>query len=305
MTKAVAINPTPRIKIAVQKSGRLTPRSLDLLDRIGLEYARSPDQLLCVGRNMPVDALLVRDDDIPTLVQEGTCELGFVGMNVAREVELACRERGTEAGFDVVQPLGFGHCRLAIARPADVEWQGPQTLNGARIATSYPYLTMDYLTRHGVDASVVSFSGSVEVAPQLGKADFICDLVSTGATLAANNLIEEDIILRSESVVIQNTAAQDDLQTHWLDKLNQRIDGVMRVKESKYIMLHAPVSALDTITELLPGSEAPTVIPLQGCTDKVALHAVCRENVFWETLESLKSAGASAMLVLPVEKMLG
>lgn len=295
----------PRIKIAVQKSGRLTPKSLDLLDRIGLEYARSPDQLLCVGRNMPVDALLVRDDDIPALVQEGTCELGFVGMNVAREVELGCQQQGTEAGFKIVQSLGFGHCRLAIARPAEVEWRGPQSLEGARIATSYPNLTRDYLERNKVNASVVPFSGSVEVAPQLGKAEFICDLVSTGSTLAANNLIEEDILLKSESVVIQNSSAMDDDQTHWLDKLNLRIDGVMRVKESKYIMLHAPVDAVDAITQLLPGSEAPTVIPLQGCTDKVALHAVCRENVFWETLESLKSVGASAMLVLPVEKMLG
>lgn len=294
-----------RIKIAVQKSGRLTPRSLDLLDRIGLDYARSPDQLLCVGRNMPVDALLVRDDDIPTLVQEGTCELGFVGLNVAREVELGCRAQGREPGFEVIQPLGFGHCRLAIARPASTPWRGPGSLAGKRIATSYPNLTRDYLQQHAIDAEVVSFSGSVEVAPQLGKAEFICDLVSTGTTLAANNLREEDTLLNSESVVIRSTNTKCSDRMYWVDKLNQRIDGVMRVKESKYIMLHAPADAVNDITRLLPGSEAPTIIPLQGCKDRVALHAVCRENVFWETLESLKAAGASAMLVLPVEKMLG
>ncbi len=305
MTNVAVDTDAERIKIAVQKSGRLTPRSLDLLDRIGLDYARSPDQLLCVGRNMPVDALLVRDDDIPALVQEGTCELGFVGLNVAREIELGCEREEKDAGFEVVQSLGFGHCRLAMARPADITWNGPGTLQGKRIATSYPNLTLNYLEKHGVSAEVVSFSGSVEVAPQLGKADFVCDLVSTGATLAANNLIEEDVLLQSESVVIRCTSATHDSQTHWMDKLNLRIDGVMRVKESKYIMLHAPTNAVDKITELLPGSEAPTIIPLQGCDDKVALHAVCRENVFWETLESLKAAGASAMLVLPVEKMLG
>ncbi|MFK8029130.1 MAG: ATP phosphoribosyltransferase [Gammaproteobacteria bacterium] len=305
MTNPALETVAPRIKIAVQKSGRLTPRSLDLLDRIGLDYSRSPDQLLCVGRNMPVDALLVRDDDIPTLVQEGTCELGFVGLNVAREVELGCRQRGVDPGFNIIQSLGFGHCRLAMARPAETPWNGPSSLEGKQIATSYPNLTADYLKQNGVEASIVSFSGSVEVAPQLGKADFICDLVSTGATLAANNLIEEDILLQSESVVIQSSTATDTNQTHWLDKLNLRIDGVMRVKESKYIMLHAPVDAVDAITQLLPGSEAPTIIPLQGRSEKVALHAVCRENVFWETLESLKAAGASSMLVLPVEKMLG
>ncbi len=300
-----ALKTDDRMKIAVQKSGRLTPRSLDLLDRIGLDYARSPDQLLCVGRNMPVDALLVRDDDIPALVQEGTCALGFVGLNVAREIELGCQRDGRDPGFEVVQPLGFGQCRLAIARPAQTPWKGPGTLSGKRIATSYPNLTQDYLDRNKVQATLVSFSGSVEVAPQLGKADFICDLVSTGTTLAANNLREEDILLNSESVVIGSTAFTSDNQTHWMDKLNQRIDGVMRVKESKYIMLHAPSDAVEAITALLPGSEAPTIIPLQGCDDRVALHAVCRENVFWETLESLKAAGASAMLVLPVEKMLG
>lgn len=294
-----------RLKIAVQKSGRLTPKSLDLLDRIGLDYARSADQLLCVGRNMPVDALLVRDDDIPDLVSDGTCELGFVGLNVAREVQLGCEQANEDCGFEVVQKLGFGQCRLAFARPASSSWNGPQSLAGKRIATSYPNLVRDYLQQHNVAADIVSFSGSVEVAPQLGKADFICDLVSTGATLAANALVEEDIILQSESVVIRNNNAPNDFQQHWMEKLNLRVEGVIRVAESKYIMLHAPTRSVDAITALLPGAEAPTIIPLQGCDDRVALHAVCRENVFWETLEALKVAGASAMLVLPVEKMMG
>ncbi|NNF15826.1 MAG: ATP phosphoribosyltransferase [Gammaproteobacteria bacterium] len=292
------------VKIAVQKSGRLTPRSLELLDRIGLDYDRSPDQLLCVGRNMPVEALLVRDDDIPELVRDGTCTMGFVGLNVARETEYQRRANGQECGFEVVQELGFGQCRLAIARQETDQWNGPQSLQGKRIATSYPHITQHYLDQHNIDAQVIAFAGSVEIAPALGKSDFVCDLVSTGATLAANKLIEEDVILESHSVVIRTTRSTSAQQDYWMDKLTQRIDGVIRVQHSKYIMLHAPIKALAAVTRLLPGSEAPTVIPLQGCNEKVAVHAVCRENVFWETLEDLKAAGATAMLVLPVEKML-
>jgi ATP phosphoribosyltransferase len=167
----------------------------------------------------------------------------------------------------------------------------------------------DFLRQQNIDADIVYFSGAVEIAPRLGKADFICDLVSTGSTLAANQLREVQTVLESEAVIIQTRAPLSDLKQQWIDRLLQRrllqrLDGVLQVRESKYVMLHAPRCALDEIVALLPGSESPTVIPLDGTGDKVAVHAVCRENVFWETLENLKSAGASSLLVVPVEKML-
>ncbi len=245
-----------RIKIAVQKSGRLTDHSLHLLERCGLKFTQSKDQLFCYGENMPIDLLLVRDDDIPALVAEDVC------------------------------------------------FSGPKDLNNVKIATSYVNLLNDFLTKNSVKAEIVYFSGAVEIAPRLGKADFICDLVSTGGTLAANGLVEVATVLESEAVIIQTEAPLPDWKQELVDKILQRLDGVLQVHESKYIMLHAPRAALGEIRSLLPGSEAPTVIPLEGSDDRVAVHAVCRENVFWETLENLKAAGASSLLVLPVEKML-
>ena len=181
---------------------------------------------------------------------------------------------------------------------------GPQQLQGKRIATTYPRILTDYLKRNGVEAQIVAFSGAVEIAPSLGKADLICDLVSSGATLRAHQLYEAATILESRAAIIQTPKKLSGDKAQWLQRLLLRIQGVLQVKESKYIMLHAPRSALKAITSLLPGTEAPTIIPLEGRDDKVAVHAVCRENVFWETLEQLKEAGASSMLVLPVEKML-
>jgi ATP phosphoribosyltransferase len=198
----------------------------------------------------------------------------------------------------------YGHCRLSFGLPDGMTYAGPDSLAGKRIATSYPNIVTDFLQRHGVDASVVEFSGAVEIAPSLGKADLICDLVSSGSTLRAHRLFEAETILESKAVLIQTPKRVPDVKADWIRRLLQRIQGVLQVKESKYIMLHAPRSALKEIRALLPGSEAPTIMPLEGRDDKVALHAVCRENVFWETLEQLKEAGASSMLVLPVEKML-
>jgi ATP phosphoribosyltransferase len=294
-----------RIKIAVQKSGRLTEHSLDLLQRCGLSYSRGKDQLICYGENMPVDVLLVRDDDIPRLVQEDICDLGIVGLNIIEERRLELVEQGETELFTEIGRLDFGKCRLSFGLPAGVPFTGPQQLQGKRIATTYPRILADYLKRHGVTAQIVAFSGAVEIAPSLGKADLICDLVSSGATMRAHQLYEAATILESRAALIQTPKkillAE---KAQWLQRLLQRIQGVLQVKESKYIMLHAPRSALKAITALLPGSEAPTIIPLEGRDDKVAIHAVCRENVFWETLEQLKEAGASSMLVLPVEKML-
>ncbi|MDH4053957.1 MAG: ATP phosphoribosyltransferase [Gammaproteobacteria bacterium] len=295
---------TQRIKIAVQKSGRLTDHSIDLLERCGLKVTKSKDQLICYGENMPIDLLLVRDDDIPGLVGDDVCDLGIVGLNVVEEKRLKLEQEGSKGQFKQIFELEFGHCRLAIAAPQGVQYEGPKTLNNSKIATSYISLLTDYLTKNNVQAEAVYFSGAVEIAPKLGRADFICDLVSSGSTLAANGLREVAVILESEAVVIQTLAPLGDAKQALVDKILQRLDGVLKVHDSKYIMLHAPRSALAEIRALLPGSEAPTVMPLEGSDDRVAVHAVCRENVFWETLENLKAAGASSLLVLPVEKML-
>jgi len=295
---------TSRIRIAVQKSGRLTENSLDLLHRCGLVYSRGPDQLICYGENMPLDVLLVRDDDIPALVREGACELGIAGLNVLEEGRLGLSARGEEAGIQVLKELDFGHCRLCIAVPEEFDYQGPSSLAGKRVATSYPNLTRQYLQGLGQEGQIVELSGAIEIAPKLGKAEFICDLVSTGSTLVTNHLREVETVLDSQSVLIRNTLVQPEVKEAFIQKLLRRLEGVLQVRESKYIMLHAPRAALQAITDLLPGSEAPTVIPLEGRSDKVAVHAVCREAVFWETLERLQGAGATSLLVLPVEKML-
>jgi len=293
-----------RLRVAIQKSGRLTDNSLDLLVRCGLKYNRGKDQLMCYGENMPVDILFVRDDDIPDLVQQDVCDLGIVGINVVEEKRLAFEAVGMQPLFEQLMLLDFGRCRLSIAVPDGVAWSGLASLAGKRIATTYPNIVAHFLRQAGVDAQIVTLSGAVEIAPRLGRADVICDLVSTGATLAANHLWEAQTLLESQAALIRTPVPVTSLKQEWIHRLLMRIDGVQQVRESKYIMLHAPRSRLDEIKRLLPGSESPTVIPLEGVADKVAVHAVCRENVFWETLESLKGAGASALLVLPVEKML-
>ncbi len=293
-----------RLKLAVQKSGRLTDPSVDLLVRCGLKLSRGKDQLVGYGENMPLDLLFVRDDDIPDLVQEDVSDLGLVGLNVIEEKRLELASRGTAARFEVLRSLDFGRCRLSIAVPDGTDFTGSAWLRGKRIATTYPYLLARYLAERKLEAEIVTLSGAVEIAPRLGRADAICDLVSTGSTLIANRLHEVETVLESHAVLIRTPVALPAIKDEWVERLLMRIDGVQQVKESKYIMLHAPRAALAEIRKLLPGSESPTIIPLEGHPDKVAIHAVCRENVFWETLESLKKAGASALLVLPVGKML-
>ena len=293
-----------RLKLAVQKSGRLTEPSLDILSRCGLKLARGKDQLMGFGENMPLDVLFVRDDDIPDLVQEDVCDLGLVGLNVLEEKRLELLSRGQQARFQTVRQLDFGRCRLSLAVPDGFTFEGAATLRGRRIATTYPFLLERYLRERDIKADIVTLSGAVEIAPRLGRADLICDLVSTGSTLQANHLREVETVLESHAVLIRTPLPLLPQKDEWVERLLMRIEGVQQVRESKYIMLHAPRSALPQIRKLLPGSESPTIIPLEGSPDKVAVHAVCRENVFWETLESLKKAGASALLVLPVEKML-
>src|SRR5271170_5949767 len=302
--KSPGMDKDTRLKLAVQKSGRLTEPSLDLLARCGLKLSRGKDQLMGFGENMPLDVLFVRDDDIPDLVQEDVCDLGLVGLNVVEEKRLAFAARGIEGLFETVQLLDFGRCRLCIAAPEGFDYRGAASLAGKRIATTYPHILGRFLAERGVRAEVVVLSGSVEIAPRLGRADLICDLVSTGSTLAANHLRQAEVVLESQAALIRTPVPIPAEKSDWTRRLFMRIDGIEQVKGSKYIMLHASRSALPAIAKLLPGSEAPTVIPLEGLGDRVAVHAVCRESVFWETLEELKSAGATSVLVLPVEKML-
>ncbi len=293
-----------RLKIAIQKSGRLAEKSLGLLERSGLSFARSKDKLFWYGRNLPVDLLLVRDDDIPRLLLEGVCQLGIVGENVALEKVLENRRRRPEARLEPMLKLEYGHCRLMLAIPEDEEFQGPGQLQGRRLATSYPFLTRQYLDTHGVEADIVPLNGAVEIAPSLGTADAIVDLVSTGTTLRANHLKAVDEVLDSQAALYRTPGTLDPDNEALLAKLLTRIQGVQQAAETKYVMLHAPRDRLAEISDLLPGAESPTVLNLEGQSDRVAVHAVCTEQVFWEHLEELKAAGASAVLVLPVEKML-
>ena len=289
-----------RLKIAIQKSGRLADESMALLERCGLRFRKSKDKLFCYGINLPVDLLLMRDDDIPRLLLDQVCDLGIVGENVAQEIQL---DRGVDE-LVKLRTLDFGYCRLSIAVPEDESYRQLSDLSGKRIATSYPAITRRFLEQQGIEARISELSGSVEIAPSLGTADCIAELVSTGTTLRANHLKEVAQMLESQAALYQSSAELSAEKQALLDRLLPRVDGVQQVKESKYVMLHAPKAALEEIKSHLPGAESPTVLPLDGSDERVAVHAVCRETVFWEHLEALKSAGASAVLVLPVEKML-
>jgi ATP phosphoribosyltransferase len=289
-----------RLHLAIQKSGRLSDASRDLLRDAGLRIQRTRNELSARVDNFPIDLMFVRDDDIPTFVSDGVCEFGIVGQNVLEEFAAG----QAEAGFEVVAPLGFGRCTLKIAAPERLDYKGAGSLCGARIATSYPRLTKAFLERSGVEAQVVEMNGAVELAPRLGIASFVCDLVSTGATLEANGLRPVETVLESEAVLIRTRKPLDGAKAECGDMLLKRIDGVLATQESKYIMLNAPEEALDRIAAILPGAEAPTIIPLVGRPGHFAVHAVCKESVFWETLHELKGAGASAILVMPIEKMM-
>ena len=290
-----------RIRVAIQKSGRLSERSLALLQKSGLHFARSKDKLYWYGKDFPVDLLLVRDDDIPRMLLDGVCELGIVGQNIAHEVML---EWNGGKGLDQLRELGFGQCRLSLAVPEDAGINDVADLNNCRIATSYPALTRELLSRRGIETKIVKLSGSVEIAPGLGTAAAISDLVSTGTTLRANHLVELEVLFESTAALYGHQQPLPQHKQDILERLLARVDGVLQAAESKYVMLNAPRQAIEAITKLLPGAERPSLMDLEGDPGRVALHAVCRETVFWEHLEALKDAGASSILVLPVEKML-
>jgi len=296
--------PKDRLRLAVQKSGRLSTDSLELLASCGIRVKTPKERLLLHADNFPIDILFVRDDDIPQLVMDGVCDLGIVGTNVLEEAALERRLNGAAGGYAVERSLDFGGCRLAVALPEERSYAGPGDLQGLRIATSYPQLTKRFLADRKISAEVVYLSGSVEIAPRLGLADAICDLVASGSTLEANKLRAVETIFKSTAVLLRNARELPAIKAHVLEILLRRIDGVQKAAGTKYIMLHAPKAALAEIKKLLPGSENPTVLPLAGDDTKVALHAVCAETVFWETMESLKQAGASSILVLPIEKMM-
>lgn len=294
--------PRDRLRIAVQKSGRLSEASQDLLARCGLKFRQSRDKLFCFGEALPIDLLLVRDDDIPGLIAQGVCELGIVGRNVSQEQALD--PAAGRVAFVELRELGFGRCRLAIAVAQEDAYEGPPDLAGKRIATSYPHLLGDWLRRQGVAAQPVVLNGSVEIAPRLGTADLICDLVSSGATLAANQLREVVSILDSQAVLIGARMDYADEREGLRELLLRRIDGVIRVRESKLLLLQTEAQQLAAVLAALPKGDSPTVAALGEPAGRLAVQVVCHEAIGWSHLEELKRVGASQMLVLPVEKML-
>ncbi len=295
---------TNRLRLALQKSGRLSDDSQELLANCGVRVRFHQQRLLAVAENMPIEILRVRDDDIPGLVMDGVVDLGIIGENVLEETTLARRAQGEETNFRMLRRFDFGGCRLSLAIPTDEEWCGPEDLDGKRIATSYPQLLRRYFEERGLSFKPCLLTGSVEVAPRAGLADAICDLVSTGATLEANGLKEVEVVYRSKACLIARSESLGDEREELVRRLLVRMQGVSRARECKYIMLHAPKAKLDEITRILPGAEHPTVLPLTGDDSKVALHMVSRESLFWETMERLKALGASSILVLPIEKMM-
>lgn len=289
----------PRLRIAVQKSGRLADRSLELISGAGLRVLKGANELLYRIENQPIELLRVRDDDIPTFVSDNVAELGIVGLNVLSE-----HFPDEDVESMIVMRLGFGSCTLKIAVPNDAVYDGPQSLEGKRIATSYPNILGKWLKANGVTAEIVEMRGAVEVAPRMKIAHAICDLVSTGATLEANGMRATDLVLKSEAVLIKAPHAPPADLEHTYDMVLRRFDGVVASTGAKYVMLNAPRAHLDEIIRMIPGADAPTIMQLAGRDDTVAVHAVCQENVFWDTLDKLKAAGASAILVLPIEKMM-
>lgn len=288
------------LRIAVQKAGRLSDPCLDLLERCGLRFQRSRDGVFCFGEDAPIDLLLMRDDDIPDLIAQGVCDLGIVGRNVVAEFT----GNGHSAALRHLRDLGFGRCRLAIAVPLERSYANPASLDGLRIATSYPCILGAWLARHRVTAKIVRLNGSVEVAPRLGTADAICDLVQTGATLAANQLREVDRVLESEAVLVAPAAAPADARRELMATLLRRIDGVTRMHGSRFLFLHAARDCVDAIKAVLPGTLRPTVLQVEGEPDQVMLQALYPGELGWPQLEAIQRAGARDLFVLPVERAL-
>lgn len=295
------MNSGRRLRIAIQKSGRLSKPSHALLDRCGLEFRADNERLFRFADNMAVDLLLVRDDDVPDLIEKGVCDTGIIGRNVLAERALGL---GPDNALRELRPLGFGACRLSVAGPADRIWQDVRQAEGLRIATSHPNLLRDWLLRNGVRADIVALSGSVEIAPRLGTADLVCDVVSTGATLAANGLKEFSCVLESEAVLVGRSEPPTGERGELLRLLLRRLDAVLVAPGLRLLILQAPRRILADLLGLLPEVSAPVVTSIEGEPEDVSVQCLCRDQISWHTLEIMQRAGARGMLVLPVERML-
>lgn len=281
------------LKIAVQKSGRLNEDSLNLLKECGISINNGKDQLMAQASNFRLDVLYLRNSDIPQYVRDGVADIAIIGDNTEKE---------KKTGIRPVLELGFSKCRLSIAVPKNINFQGLADLQGKKIATSYPNSLKDFLTANDLEAEIHEISGSVEIAPNIGLADAICDLVSSGSTLFKNGLKEVYKIFDSQAVLVANPDLPDE-KTKLLDQLVFRIKAVLASKYNKYILLNAPEYALEEICGLLPGMRSPTIMPLRE-KGWVSLHSVVNENEFWDVIDRLKEAGAEGILIVPIEKMI-
>ncbi|MBL0134050.1 MAG: ATP phosphoribosyltransferase [Chitinophagaceae bacterium] len=280
------------LKIGIQKSGRLYEDSVQLLKECGIDLRNVKDRLKTESDNFPLEVFFLRDDDIPQYVEDGVADIGIVGENVLLE---------KNKQVETIEELGFGKCRLSIAIPRNQVYGGVASLEGKRIATSYPFIVKNYLKQHNVKADIHEISGSVEIAPGIGLSDVVADLVSSGSTLFMNGLKEVETMLKSQAVLIKNNKLSDE-QLALLNKLLFRIRTVKKAKRNKYVLLNAPNDKLKEIISLLPGMKSPTVLPLAE-SGWSSVHSVLSEDEFWDKIEQLKEAGAQGILVIPIEKM--
>ncbi|MDM1361056.1 ATP phosphoribosyltransferase [Myroides marinus] len=282
-----------KLKIAIQKSGRLSEKSLELLKECGIKFPNGGGKLIAESKNFPIEVLFLRDDDVTKYVEQQVADIGIIGENVYLESNLE---------VNVLEYLGFGGCRLSLAVSKEVDYQGIEYFEGKKIATSYPFVLEKYLKEKGVKASIEFISGSVEIAPSIGLANGVCDIVSSGSTLMSNGLKEVEKVLDSQAILISNKALDKEKQL-LLEKLLFRIKSVLNAKERKYILLNAPNDKLEQIISILPGMKSPTILPLadQGWS---SLHSVIQEDQFWEIIDELKALGAEGILVAPIEKMI-
>ncbi|MFL2710230.1 MAG: ATP phosphoribosyltransferase [SAR86 cluster bacterium] len=283
-----------RVKIAVQKSGRLSKDSLSILKKCGIEFSESSNKLFIKSTNMSIDLLMVRDDDIPKLVSQNIADLGIVGENVVKEKQLS----DSSLQLNTLLKLGFSKCRLSFAKPKEMNLV---EIQNKKIATSYPAIVKNYLDKKNVTAEIIEIHGSVELTPFVDISDIIVDLVSTGSTLESNNLTELETVMNSQAILIQSKKFPSEKQS-LINTIISRVNSVIEAKDSKYIMFNANTENAEELINLLPSAESPTVIPLAD-KSKVAIHSVCKEDIFWNTIESLKSRGATSVLVLPIEKL--
>lgn len=282
-----------KLKIAIQKSGRLQEESLSLLKKCGISINNGNDQLKVSASNFPLEVFFLRNSDIPQYLEDGVVDLGIVGENLLYEID---------SQLEVIQELSFSKCNVSLAVPKNVEVKDVNFFEGKRIATSYPNTLKKYFQQYGINTEVHRISGSVEIAPNIGLADAICDIVSTGSTLFKNGLKETNVILRSQAVLVQQPTPNQEIKA-LIDQLNFRISAVLRAKSSKYILMNVPNDKIEEITRLLPVLKSPTIMPLamEGWS---SLHTVIDENDFWDVIDKLKTAGAEGILVAPIEKII-